>query len=52
MWRPGTAVSWRWLGKDGERRDLSYSDMQELAARFANVLWITASTPRATASSP
>ena len=28
----------RWLGRDGDRRDLSYADLAEHAARFANVL--------------
>ena len=34
----GAQTAIRWLGKSGDRRDLSYSDMAELAARFANVL--------------
>jgi acetyl-CoA synthetase len=34
----GAAVAIRWLGRDGDRRDLSYADLAELAARFANVL--------------
>ncbi len=34
----GDQVALRWLGKTGDRRDLSYSDMADLSARFANVL--------------
>ena len=34
----GAETAIRWLGKDGTTRDLSYADMTELAARFANVL--------------
>jgi acetyl-CoA synthetase len=34
----GADVAIRWLGRDGERRDLSYAEMNALAARFANVL--------------
>jgi len=34
----GGEIALRWLGKSGERRDLSFGDMQGLAARFANVL--------------
>ena len=28
----------RWLGKNGERRDISYGELQDLSARFAGVL--------------
>jgi len=34
----GGQVALRWLGKTGDRRDLTYSDMADLSARFANVL--------------
>ncbi|MBS0126768.1 acetate--CoA ligase [Thetidibacter halocola] len=34
----GEQVALRWLGKEGERRDLTYADMASMAARFANVL--------------
>lgn len=34
----GGQVALRWLGKAGDRRDLTYSDMADLSARFANVL--------------
>lgn len=34
----GDQVAIRWLGKTGDRRDLTYADMQRLANRFANVL--------------
>ena len=34
----GDQVALRWLGKAGDRRDLTYSEMADLAARFANVL--------------
>ena len=34
----GDQVALRWIGKGGDRRDLTYADMAELAARFANVL--------------
>ena len=34
----GDQVALRWLGKSGDRRDLTYSDMTDLAARFANIL--------------
>ena len=34
----GDQTALRWRGKDGARRDLSYADMTELAARFAGVL--------------
>jgi len=30
--------AWRWLGKDGTVQDLTYGDLRELTARFANVL--------------
>ncbi|MBT8412579.1 MAG: AMP-binding protein, partial [Octadecabacter sp.] len=34
----GGQVALRWLGKSGDRRDLTYGDMADLSARFANVL--------------
>jgi len=34
----GDQVALRWLGKSGHRRDLTYTDMQALAARFASLL--------------
>ena len=34
----GDQIALRWLGKEGDTRDLSYADMQDMAARFANVL--------------
>ena len=34
----GAQVALRWLGREGETRDLSYRELAELAARFANVL--------------
>jgi acetyl-CoA synthetase len=34
----GHQVALRWLGKSGERRDLTYADLTSEAARFANVL--------------
>jgi acetyl-CoA synthetase len=34
----GGQVALRWLGRDGERRDLSYAEMADQAARFASVL--------------
>jgi len=34
----GEQVAIRWLGKEGTQRDLSYADMSDLSARFANVL--------------
>jgi acetyl-CoA synthetase len=34
----GGQLAIRWLGKSGERRDLTYSDLQDAANRFAQVL--------------
>ncbi|MCU4651711.1 acetate--CoA ligase [Roseibacterium sp. SDUM158016] len=34
----GADLAIRWLGKSGERRDLTYADLQAEANRFANVL--------------
>jgi len=34
----GGRVALRWLGRRGERRDLSYIDLRDLTNRFANVL--------------
>lgn len=34
----GAQVAMRWLGKDGSRQDLTYSDLDDLAGRFAGVL--------------
>src|SRR6056297_3084162 len=34
----GGDLAIRWLGKSGERRDLTYADLQGEATRFANVL--------------
>ena len=34
----GAQIALRWLGSGESRRDLSYADMAEAAARFANVL--------------
>ncbi|SHG66778.1 acetate--CoA ligase [Marivita hallyeonensis] len=34
----GDQIAIRWLGKDGSKQDLSYSDLSELASRFAHVL--------------
>ena len=34
----GDEIALRWLGKSGERRDLSYGELTELSSRFANVL--------------
>ena len=34
----GAKTAIRWLGKRGERRDLSYADLQTATNRFANVL--------------
>ena len=34
----GGQVALRWLGKSGDRRDLTYGDMADLSARFANIL--------------
>ena len=34
----GDQVALRWIGKGADRRDLTYADMAELAAQFANVL--------------
>lgn len=34
----GDQVAIRWIGKSGDRRDLTYTEMTGLAARFANVL--------------
>ena len=34
----GAQIALRWRGKSGVRRDLSYQDLAELSARFANVL--------------
>jgi len=34
----GGEIALRWLGKSGERRDISYGEMQGLSARFAHVL--------------
>ena len=31
-------VAIRWLGKDGRRQDLSFTDLRDLTNRFANVL--------------
>lgn len=31
-------IAWRWLGKSGETRDFSYSDVRDATNRFANVL--------------
>jgi acetyl-CoA synthetase len=33
-----TQVALRWLGKKGERRDLTYADLERETARFANAL--------------
>jgi acetyl-CoA synthetase len=34
----GGAVALRWLGREGEARDVSYGELASMAARFANVL--------------
>ena len=34
----GQSVAIRWLGRNGERRDISYAQLSELSARFANLL--------------
>jgi len=34
----GDQIALRWLGKARDNRDLTYADMQDMAARFANVL--------------
>ncbi len=34
----GDRIALRWIGKDGERRDLTYAEMVRQTARFANVL--------------
>lgn len=34
----GDQTALRWLGKDGARRDISYADLAQMSARFANVL--------------
>lgn len=34
----GAQIAIKWLGKDGSTQDLTYSDLTELASRFANVL--------------
>ncbi|HAU57047.1 MAG TPA: acetate--CoA ligase [Comamonadaceae bacterium] len=34
----GTRTALRWLGKSGERRDLSYADLAQATNRFANAL--------------
>ena len=34
----GAQVAIRWLGRDGSRQDLSYRDLGDASARFANVL--------------
>jgi acetyl-CoA synthetase len=47
----GGQLAIRWLGKSGERRDLSYSDLQDAANRFAQVLGHHGLKP-GTASSP
>jgi acetyl-CoA synthetase len=34
----GARVAIRWLGRDGERRDLTYDDLRRETSRFANLL--------------
>jgi len=34
----GEQLAIRWLGREGERRDLSYGELSQMASRFANVL--------------
>ncbi|OAN76663.1 acetate--CoA ligase [Jannaschia sp. EhC01] len=34
----GTEIAMIWLGKDGTRQEISYSDLSAMASRFANVL--------------
>lgn len=34
----GDQLAIRWLGKDGNRRDITYAELAGMAARFANVL--------------
>jgi len=34
----GSDVAIRWIGKDDNRRELTYADMADLSSRFANVL--------------
>ncbi len=34
----GDKLALRWLGKNGEKRDISYSDLSALSNRFANLL--------------
>jgi acetyl-CoA synthetase len=34
----GAQIAIRWLGRDGDRKDLTYADLDAASARFANVL--------------
>ena len=40
----GDKLALRWLGKNGEKRDITYRELLELSCRFANLLllWVSA----------